>query len=285
MNEDVWQSGWFPLQASSFWLLAVLSLVVAILAHHIKDKLTRDIFSVLFCFYLYAVSWFLFKSNFTTEVAYNLLAVLYVLYAGLLVVVCVLKSGRAEIIRVAAFSSVLPIVLSLFAITSSEWEQGIFHTSFLTLFLIFVVSLGLAVFLSEYKGQFIKLIEKIQILFVWSAGLYGVVLIWLSSHALFVSDSQAVSVSLFVYVTCGLVVYISGRYYGSHILRVAATVLLSGVVLRLVIVDVWSMDLPFRVLTFAGIGILFLGTSFVETSLANKEKKTLSTTDTQRVYN
>jgi uncharacterized membrane protein len=73
-----------------------------------------------------------------------------------------------------------------------------------------------------------------------------------------------VALGLFVYTVTGLVAYSYGRLHDRAEYRRAGFLLLAAVVLRLGLVDVWTMDLFWRIITFMVIGALFIATALFE---------------------
>ena len=67
--------------------------------------------------------------------------------------------------------------------------------------------------------------------------------------------------------------------YAARLLKAGGMVLLVGVVARLLVIDVWSLEMGLRVLTFAGVGILFLATAFLETNLHSAKNAVQTDTD------
>jgi len=275
LDDDKWVTGWWHIHLVALVVVMTTAAVVAVVSHQMRRNELRDAFALATGFYIYAIPWLAFHSVLASDTANNLLVILYGVFTIVALILAVKYRSKDSIVIMAAGSGILPVALSLMAIVSPVWESGIGHSAFLALltllFLAAIATYTLA--LETADGLRASLTESLQNVFAWVTGFYGVVLIWLTTHALFANDNLAISVSLFTYVVTGLVLFVLGRARDVKLLRAGGMVLLSGVVLRLVIVDVWTMDLPFRVLTFAGIGILFLGTSFFETSLHKKTEE------------
>jgi cbb3-type cytochrome oxidase subunit 3 len=99
---------------------------------------------------------------------------------------------------------------------------------------------------------------------------YGYVLLWLSLHEAFVADS-ATMMALVLYTLIGLTVYLYGRKNDHRGLRVYGGTLLGFVVGRLLLVEVWKMELTGRIITFFVIGTLLMSTAFF-----SKKKKEIN---------
>jgi len=165
------------------------------------------------------------------------------------------------------FSFGVPILASFQSFFSSEWDSSFLHPNALGLYAITgiflfmgVASLRLAKLATDEKETMFAAAQTFFIL----AGLYLVWMVWLVAGAIFDSADTAVSVALLVYTVSGLCLYRVGRVQKIDGLRYAGIVLLSGVVLRLLIIDVWSMEVFGRIVTFLGVGLLFIVTALFE---------------------
>ena len=67
-----------------------------------------------------------------------------------------------------------------------------------------------------------------------------------------------------MYTIVGLALYSYGRMNNVSHYKQAGIVLLGLVVLRLGLIDVWGMELLWRIVTFMGIGGLFIVTALLE---------------------
>lgn len=159
---------------------------------------------------------------------------------------------------------VLAVLLSTQSFLASEWKDSWMHVDALGLYvmttLLVLISLGYERGKILY-GNFAETLESCAYCILGTAFFFACALVWLISHAVFQSSDVAVSVALFVYTICGLVFYTLGRSNGSTTVRLAGAVLLGGVVLRLLLVDVWNMEVIGRVITFLGVGLLFIVTA------------------------
>ena len=101
-----------------------------------------------------------------------------------------------------------------------------------------------------------------QIAFI-IASFYAFATFWLSAHSLFADKDTAVFISLLFFTITGLTCYFSGLFYRTSVLKGYGTALLVLVVARLILVDVWNMELTLRVITFVVLGIMFMSTAFI----------------------
>ena len=93
--------------------------------------------------------------------------------------------------------------------------------------------------------------------------IYAYVLLWLSLHAALTNDNSAVMVALVVYIIIGLVCYFSGLTRNRKVLRLYGSALIGFVVGRLLLVDIWKMELAIRIVLFFLIGALLVSTAFL----------------------
>ena len=76
-------------------------------------------------------------------------------------------------------------------------------------------------------------------------------------------------ISLAIYTVIGIICYLCGLARGMNILRLYGGTLIGFVVIRLLLVDVWIMDIAGRTATFFLIGALLISTAF----LGHKKQK------------
>ncbi|QQR65363.1 DUF2339 domain-containing protein [Candidatus Kaiserbacteria bacterium] len=170
-------------------------------------------------------------------------------------------------LALAFVTLVVPLVTTFASFGAPAWGSSAIHPDAMGLytFTLFLVLLGLTFIRIKpgYQGDHEILDACTRI--VWSGvGLYVISLVWLITHAVFASPDVAVSVALFVYTVSGLALYSAGKSMQKDIIRYVGIILLSGVVLRLLIVDVWEMDILGRIVTFLGVGLLFILTALFE---------------------
>ena len=161
----------------------------------------------------------------------------------------------------------IPMFMSIPSIFSSNWNYGsgasMINPDFAILFVIGLALAGLGFFYGTNDEDKDKNVFKIQNLAFVISTIYLYILIWLSSHMSMVNQDSAVFISLFIYTIVGLSAYFMGLFGSSPILKRYGSVLLILVVLRLILVDVWNMELVRRVITFIVLGIMFISTAFI----------------------
>lgn len=214
-------------------------------------------------FYVYgAISFGLLAAATAAELDGPLLAIAYIVEAAMAVALARILAPKTPVSEGVSWLFLIPIILSVGSIVSSAWRTGFMHADFVVLSLL-AFTLGLlALFLKEraridgYKAQ-----EQITVFGVASA-VYVVVLIWLVLHSV-LPDTIATMFSLIIYAVCGFVLFVHGRLLNNKFTSGAGAILLGLVVARLLIVDVWDMELAGRIITFFAIGLLLMSTAFI----------------------
>jgi len=160
----------------------------------------------------------------------------------------------------------LPIVLSAVSFTSSTWNAGFLHWDFVTL-LITGLGLGIIGFVylqtrieGEEKNHFAEVLLSLSAFYLLS-------LVWLVTHSVLAYD-VATTVSLILYTVLGMALLVVGRVQSSRFWQVCGGVLLGLVVARLLLIDVWQMDLVGKIITFFVVGGLLISTAFIGKSKA-----------------
>ena len=92
---------------------------------------------------------------------------------------------------------------------------------------------------------------------------YVLVIIWLTLHQN-LPAGEATTISLVTYTIIGLTLYIQGRVHTMTSLILAGKIIIGGVVLRLLIIDVWQLAVSERIVVFFIIGILLISTAFLK---------------------
>jgi len=155
-----------------------------------------------------------------------------------------------------------PIFLSLTSIVSSSWNLGVIHEDFFNLVILGLVLTIVGVFTYERYPSTGEKELGVGGSLITMGVLYGLILLWLVLHAL-LADDVATMLTLIVYTVIGLVSYYTGKMEGKNGLRTGGIAILVFVVARLLLVDVWNMELVGRIITFVAIGVLLLSTAFM----------------------
>jgi uncharacterized membrane protein len=156
----------------------------------------------------------------------------------------------------------LPVLLSVENIIASNWNSGFLHSDF---FVLASLILGLAFTASllntQYRRGALTDASAAQALAGFAGG-YGVILVWLITHSV-LADDTATLLSLVLYTLTGMALYIRGVTIASSQLKVWGGILIGLVVGRLLLIDVWDMDIVGRIITFFVIGLLLISTAFI----------------------
>jgi uncharacterized membrane protein len=223
-------------------------------------------------FYIHSLVAILFLAIATSvELSGKTLTVAFAIEVAIIAIASFLVTNRINIAKAFGVLMVVPMMMSIESIGSSKWSYeygaGIFHADFAIL-LLMAVLLGVLGFFyranqqlnsdgTEVKGfgfHHLSLIIGTAYLFI---------IIWLASHAVVANQDTAVLLSLFIYTVVGLGTYFVGLFSGNHVMKGYGTVMLTLVVLRLILVDVWQMELALRVVTFIVLGVMFISTAFI----------------------
>lgn len=157
-----------------------------------------------------------------------------------------------------------PIALSLNSLTSPLWLTSVFHKHFFVLLVLGLTSEGLGLFfLPRAREAKDKEASQVNTSLLIVGSLYFYALLWLSFHALLLNDDTAVMFSLVIYTIIGLITYFYGLTNKKRVLRIYGAVMLGFVVGRLLLVDVWKMEIAGRIVTFFMIGALLVSTAFL----------------------
>lgn len=162
--------------------------------------------------------------------------------------------------------TLIPIFLALPSLVSSAWRTGIFHQDFIVLFLL----AGMFFFLGSYfyarrseSTEHQELSNSSTAYMFVSGSITLMVLLWLSLHALY-SKNIAVTLSLAVYTVSGIILYTKGLTQKSKVLQFSGQLLMGLVVLRLLLIDVWNLDIVGKIIAFFSVGILLISTAFLK---------------------
>lgn len=162
-----------------------------------------------------------------------------------------------------------PAILSLESIASRSWATRIIHEDFFVLLILALMFFGLGLFLLPYnRATSDDQSKRTNYLLLIAGSFYAYALLWLSLHAGLHNNNQAVMFSLAVYTIVGLATYFYGVSHEKVGLKLYGGVLIGFVVGRLLLVDVWRMELAGKIVTF-----LLIGTLLVSSAFLGKKKK------------
>jgi len=187
----------------------------------------------------------------------------YTIESSAIIIVSFLLTRDLSIVQRFGWLFLGPIILSAESIVSRSWENGFLHNDFFVLLVLALVLMitGAFLFLDKKEGGSEDEVNMPTILVVVGAT-YLALLVWLTLHSVLIQD-VATMVSLTIYTIVGLVLFIRSGVTNSVTLRFGGIALLGFVVFRLLIVEVWQMELTGRIITFFVIGLLLISTAFM----------------------
>ena len=162
---------------------------------------------------------------------------------------------------------IVPVLLSVNSIFSSAWRTGYLHREFFVLAVLSVVLMIVSYLFRRFsREQADKESRTLQNILLDTGTVYLYIILWLSLHSKLDAD-LATTICLIIYTIIGLVVHFYGVFNDRKGWRLYGAIVLGFVVIRLLLIDVWQMDIAKKVVTFFGVGILLVVTAFI-----NKKK-------------
>lgn len=203
------------------------------------------------------------------------LIIAYIFEALAIVVGYQLLTKKVEQLQVLSFLFLIPILMSFeyVMIPVSFYSQGM-----VILFLLAGILLGMAWYMMFLLSGLLhdtlvyKKVHDTYVAYLVTGSVYVYVLVWKIFHSdvLKLTSDIGTFGSLIIYTIVGLYFYIHGRQQMKKGMKLYGIVLLCFVIAHLLLSDVWSMDLVGKIISFAGIGILFMGTALIGRSSKNK---------------
>lgn len=190
----------------------------------------------------------------------------YIFEIGLVVFVTGFALKSISTAQSLSFLLIFPAILSFESITSNAWRVGaggVLHGDFFVLTSLAVVLLGLGAFFHSKRNieHDPPSSENTSTLIVFGS-IYVLILIWLVSHSLFIS-SFATTLSLVIYTLIGLFLYINGQTREIKKLKNSGSVLIGFVILRLLFVEIWTLDLVGKIVVFILVGALLISSVYM----------------------
>lgn len=199
------------------------------------------------------------------------LTIVYTIQSG---IIALIAYAVLRDVKIAVKTSLLligPIVLSIGSIYSPAWAISVIHKDFFVLLVLGLTLLGLgAFFLRCVKEINDKESRQLNTKLLIVGSVYAYLLLWLSLHAGLLNDNIAVMISFATYTIIGLITYFYGLANENKGLRLYGSVLIGFVVGRLLLVDIWEMELAGRIIIFFLIGTLLASTAFLGKKKQNK---------------
>jgi uncharacterized membrane protein len=204
------------------------------------------------------------------------LTIAYTLESAFVSILTFVVRGDVRLAQKVSVTLIGPVILTIPSIVSQKWNTGVFHDDFFVLATLALVFLGLGL-VYRYNARSLGDVDtrNANIALMVVGSLYTSVLAWLVLHAVFLNDDTAVMLALALYTVVGIGVYLEGVAKDYSVLRTYGGIILGGVVVRLLLVDVWNMQLTGRIVTFFLIGSLLMSTAFLS---RKKQSPTVPTT-------
>ena len=111
-----------------------------------------------------------------------------------------------------------------------------------------------------------KPLHEASIVLTIIGSVFSLVLIWKVFHTIYIAENIATMIILFIYTALGLGAYVYGEMQKRTVVNKFGLGLLIFVMGRLLIVEVWNMELTTRIITFFLIGLLFIGSVLLRKS-------------------
>ncbi|OIO51243.1 MAG: hypothetical protein AUJ45_01040 [Parcubacteria group bacterium CG1_02_50_68] len=201
----------------------------------------------------------------TTQLNGAALTIALAIEVCLLVAVVLALTKDTKVATSTSLLFIAPVLLSFANMTRYIISKEILTKDS---FVLLILSISLIV-----AGRLIRMVGKernvaesnnICVVLIVLGTMYIWFIIWCFLHiSMPLTQDIATLVALTVYTIAGLVAYFIGLFRSDTARRVYGAALLIFVVARLLVVDVWSMALSGRVITFFVIGILLMSTAFL----------------------
>ena len=263
---------WIMVGVKEEWksLILVLSAVIFAIASFAVFKITNRKSPFL----VYAVSSLTLIAVATAvQLEGPALLVAYIFEIALLSICTFLVTKNRKMGEVIGAMLIVPGIFVFDGMFSGNWLKGIDHEDFYVGLLFTAVTLLLGAFFYVVSGSETDPATKNQktygaLFVIGSISFYA--LLWQSLHSGNANQDSATMISLVIYTVIGLVTDITGKIKGSLALRIYGGTLIGLVIARLLLIDIGTMQITERIVTFFAIGILLISTAFI-----GRHKKTI----------
>lgn len=216
-------------------------------------------------FYVYAgVGIAMLAAATSAELKGATLTIAYTIESGIIALIAYLVLRDIKAAERTSLLLIGPIILSIGSLTSYAWATSVIHKDFFVLLILGLTLLGLGLFFLRHVREVEdRESQQLNATLLVVGSIYTYALLWLSLHAGLQNNNTAVMISLVVYTIIGLIAYFYGLANKRNGLRLYGGALVGFVVGRLLLVDVWKMELAGRIVTFFLIGALLVSTAFL----------------------
>lgn len=222
-------------------------------------------------FYVYAgVGIAMLAAATSAELNGATLVIAYAIESGVIALITYLILKDIKIAERLSLLLIGPVILSVGSIASRSWATGVIHKDFFVLLTMALIFLALGLFFLRRVNEIEnKEPQQFNTALLIAGSIYSYLLLWLSLHAKLENDDTATMISLVVYAIAGLISYFYGLLNEKKGLKIYGGALVGFVVGRLILVDVWNMQLTGRIITFFLIGALLMSTAFLGKKRSN----------------
>ena len=152
-----------------------------------------------------------------------------------------------------AIVSTIPYLVDKYLRFSIKGVDFIFSASVLSAFLLLILSsmqiqLNKILLTSKQSTE----LNKINIAII---AILSILLVWMIPHKLF-SYGLASFISLIIYAIIGVALFIQDKS------KKLGLILLLAIIARVIIVEIWTLDVLYRILVFAALGALLIATTY-----------------------
>lgn len=169
-----------------------------------------------------------------------------------------------------------PMLMSLGSLSSYSWRIRVFNEDFFVLLTVSaaVSSLGYFFYLRSRADGAAGEVRQFSSALMVLGSIWAYILLWLSLHSAIPKNNDAATmICLIIYTLIGLSAYYIGVMRDGKVLKLYGGIMLGFVVGRMLLVEVWNMELTGKIITFFAIGTLLTGTAF----LGRKKKASVNT--------
>lgn len=190
------------------------------------------------------------------------LTIAYIIEAAVMPFIAYALLRDLRVTESLGFLMIAPGLLAVPSMFEREWRTSVFHEHFFVLLLMAAALAGIGLFIWKRRDESPHKLSTYPV-FIVGGLIFAYVLLWLSLHAAIELHYVATMASLAIYTIIGLISYFSGKFSGHKLVQTHGGVLIGFVVGRLLLIDVWDMEIGGRIVTFFLIGALLMATAFV----------------------
>jgi hypothetical protein len=159
------------------------------------------------------------------------------------------------------------------------WDSpsNFFYTSFYSLQFTILCSAILSLFTAAIINEKVLLSLKLSITLqrlvvncLWiMATIFSMLLVWNICHQIVPTNNIARGIALVIYIITAEILIYSGNLKQSKNIRIGGVAIILFVISRLLLEEIWEMPIIVRMITFAAIGLLLIGTAFFDKTRRN----------------